>query len=62
MQLPNFGRDATLFVLVASEVRDMASIKSIGVAAALLVSAVSAQTFQRLGTCPTLGMTVAQLS
>ncbi|KAF2021605.1 alkaline phosphatase-like protein [Aaosphaeria arxii CBS 175.79] len=31
------------------------SIQSIGLAAALLASAVSAQTFQRLGTCPTLG-------
>ncbi|KAF2741225.1 alkaline phosphatase-like protein [Polyplosphaeria fusca] len=33
----------------------MQSHRSIGLAAALLVSAASAQTFQRLGTCPTLG-------
>lgn len=41
--------------------RNMASLKSLGVAAALLVSAVSAQTFQRLGTCPTLGTTLLLL-
>jgi hypothetical protein len=33
----------------------MKSTTSIGVAAALLVGAVSAQSFRRLGACPTLG-------
>jgi hypothetical protein len=40
-------------------VQDMAVFsKVVGVATAALVSAVSAQSFQRLGTCPTLGMSL----
>ena len=37
----------------------MKSTTSIGAAAALLAGAVSAQSFRRLGACPTLGTTVA---